>query len=88
VKPVRKRMIDKVADEDEVTYEVRRGKRVKKKYIDDSELTKLLVTDPDALTPEQRKGLVRKLKQYMNKAAKDLNFELAAKLRDKVADVR
>jgi excinuclease UvrABC helicase subunit UvrB len=31
--------------------------------------------------------MVRKLKQYMNKAAKDLDFELAAKLRDKVVDV-
>lgn len=88
VKPVRERMIDKVSDDDGLTYEVRRGKRSKKKYIDDSELTKLLVTDPDELTPEQRKGLVRKLKQYMNKAAKDLNFELAAKLRDKMENIK
>ena len=70
------------------SYEVKRGKRTKKVKITDIELNKLLVQDPDALTPEQRKKLIVSLKRHMNHAAKNLNFELAAKLRDKLKDLQ
>ena len=87
-KPIREKLIEQVSDEGFETYEVKKGKRTKKVKVTDVELNKLLVQDPDALTPEQRKKLIGALKRHMNQAAKNLNFELAAKLRDKLKDLQ
>jgi excinuclease ABC subunit B len=41
--------------------------------------------DQEQLTPEDRKKLVRKLEKEMRKAARELDFERAAELRDRVS---
>lgn len=43
--------------------------------------------DVDSLTPLDRKKLVKKLKQEMNYAASNLDFELAIKIRDKIREI-
>ncbi|MEK7526631.1 MAG: excinuclease ABC subunit UvrB [Patescibacteria group bacterium] len=43
--------------------------------------------DVDALTPADTKKLVKKLKTEMRFAAEDLNFELAAEIRDKIKEI-
>ncbi len=43
--------------------------------------------DVDALTPMDKQKLARKLKREMRLAANDLNFELAAEIRDKVREL-
>ncbi len=40
--------------------------------------------DPKALTPSDKEKLMKRLKKLMNQAAKDWDFEQAAKLRDKI----
>lgn len=41
----------------------------------------------DELTPRDRKNMVNKLKRAMTQAARDLNFELAAKFRDRIREL-
>lgn len=43
--------------------------------------------DVDGLTPQDKKMLVKRLKREMRQAAKELNFELATILRDKVREI-
>lgn len=43
--------------------------------------------DVDSLTPMERKKLVKNLQTEMRLAASDLNFELAAEIRDKIKDL-
>ncbi|MEK7111788.1 MAG: helicase-related protein, partial [Patescibacteria group bacterium] len=43
--------------------------------------------DIDALTPMDRKKLIAKLRKEMSIAAQDLNFELAAEIRDKIKTI-
>ena len=43
--------------------------------------------DKDSLTPMDKQKLVRKLRVEMRLAAKDLNFELAAEIRDKIKEI-
>lgn len=43
---------------------------------------------PDALTPQDKQKLVRSLTRRMNRAARDLDFELAARLRDTIETLR
>jgi excinuclease ABC subunit B len=40
--------------------------------------------DPDSLTPKDKKKLIRGLTRRMNLAARELDFELAAKIRDTI----
>jgi excinuclease ABC subunit B len=42
----------------------------------------------DKIPPSQRKKIIKELTQKMHKAAKDLEFEKAAKLRDEIAKLR
>ncbi len=51
------------------------------------EAVDLATLNPDSLTPEDKKKLIRGLKRAMLQAAKDLNFELAATLRDTIEDL-
>ncbi|PIS15892.1 excinuclease ABC subunit B, partial [Candidatus Roizmanbacteria bacterium CG09_land_8_20_14_0_10_41_9] len=44
--------------------------------------------NPDALTPFDKKRLVKKLENEMRKQANDLHFELAIKLREKVRELK
>jgi excinuclease ABC subunit B len=43
---------------------------------------------PEALGDLDRDGMVRRLEQEMKRAAEELNFELAASLRDRILDLR
>ena len=41
----------------------------------------------DAMTPMEKKHLVKNLSKEMRVAAQDLNFELAAEIRDKIKEI-
>lgn len=43
--------------------------------------------DTKQLTPEDRNKLIKRLKKEMREAARDLNFELAAEIRDKIKEI-
>jgi excinuclease ABC subunit B len=43
--------------------------------------------DIDSMTPMEVKRLVKNLTTEMRLAAQDLNFELAAEIRDKIKDI-
>jgi len=42
----------------------------------------------EALTPYDKKKLIKKLEQEMKKYAQDLNFEMAIKIRDKIKEIK
>lgn len=44
--------------------------------------------DVDSLTPMEKSKLVKKLEKEMRIAAQDLNFELAAEIRDKIREIK
>lgn len=48
---------------------------------------KLLEFDPNQLVPEEKSKIVRKLTHEMRVAAEELNFELAAAIRDKIREL-
>jgi excinuclease ABC subunit B len=60
------------------------------KPIEDSN-SQLTYDEPDdvaaSLTPDERAALVEELRQAMNEAARDLDFEEAARLRDRVHEL-
>ncbi len=43
---------------------------------------------PNALTPDDRQRLIKKLTKRMRQAARDMDFELAAILRDKIREIK
>lgn len=84
-KPIRERMIEKKA-EDELEAIGKGGKNKSGGLIinlSKSENIDLESLDPDTLTPADIKVLVPKLRRRMKQAANDMDFELAALLRDK-----
>ena len=81
VKPIRDRMIEE-KEEELKTHEgemfiVNLGK----------EQVDLAAVDPDALTPDDKRKMVKKLRTRMRQAADEMDFELAAVLRDKVGEL-
>lgn len=74
-KPIREKMIDR----DEIVDKVINDKFVNYKSLPD--------IDVEALTPMDKKRLLKKLKGEMVAAAQDLYFELAAEIRDKIKEV-
>lgn len=56
-----------------------------KKAIEDEEERKI---DPSKMTPEEIKFYVDELEQQMDLAAQNLEFELAARLRDKIGEIK
>lgn len=80
-KPIRDRMVEKKEeDQDEKDYSRNSSGLV----IELNKTTKINLNkiDPKALTPDEKKKLIPKLKRRMNQAAKDMDFELAALIRD------
>lgn len=80
IKPVREKLIAPESREspklfDKIMAEKRR-------------LDEYLKIDYDSLTPLDTVKLTKKMESEMKKAAQDLNFELAASLRDKINDIR
>lgn len=74
-KPIREKLIKR---EEESAPDSTVIQLSKKQAVD---LTKI---DPDALTPRDKKKLTRGLTRRMNLAARELDFELAAQLRDSI----
>jgi len=76
-KPIREKVIEK---EEEAGVEKLFGKK-------ESTFMKLPHIDLDGLTPMDRKRLVGNLRREMILAAQDLNFELAAEIRNKIREL-
>jgi excinuclease ABC subunit B len=76
VKPIREKLVDRKAEEASLALEDR-----------DIVFRRLPDIDSDALTPMDKKRLVKKLRREMNIAATELNFELAIEIRDKVREL-
>jgi len=76
-KPIREKVIEK---EEEAGIEKLFGKK-------ESTFLKLPHIDMDGLTPMDKRRLVNNLKKEMLLAAQDLNFELAAEIRDKIKEL-
>lgn len=77
VKPIRPVLIVRDKDsQDKKQYRIN---------LDANKEVKLDEIDPASLTPQDKQQYIKTLKKHMLKAAKDLDFELAAKLRDKIS---
>jgi len=79
-KPIRKKLIEHDREEDPIFRTLEQQKRI--------QYQKLLAIDLDSLTPQDKIRLVKKMEREMKEAAKELNFELAAELRDKIRSIR
>lgn len=89
-KPIRKKLIeveDEPLDEQAKEQKLIDYLPASRSEKSDQALVKLMVQDNDSLTPSQRKQLIIGLRRKMAQAAKDMNFELAAELRDKVREL-
>ena len=60
-------------------------KPIRKRIIE--EMQELMVLKPEAMTEYDRKKVVKKLEMEMRQAAKELNFELAIKIRDQIKNL-
>jgi len=81
VKPIRERMIEKVEEEQQGNREEMFIVDVGKEQVD------LMAVKADSLTPDDKKKMVKKLRRRMRQAADEMDFELAAVLRDKVGEL-
>ncbi|MCA9372757.1 excinuclease ABC subunit UvrB [Candidatus Woesebacteria bacterium] len=79
-KPIRSDMIINRKKKEE-----NQGKHSISIVLSERERLDLNAINPDDYTPDEKKKLIKQLKKEMNQAAKALDFELAAKLRDAVA---
>lgn len=97
-KPIRQRMIEKTEEDDTQIYH-QEGKKTRHPQLADAkpttkkplliqlskkEAVDLNAINPDALPPYDKKNLAQKLNRRMKQAANDLDFELAAILRDTI----
>lgn len=85
IKPIREQMIKRVKEIEE-TEENQRGKY--QVQIDKKTKIDLNAIHSDDLMPNDRNKLIKQLTRRMNEAAKDWNFELAAKLRDSISKLK
>jgi len=76
-KPIRERVIEEVA---ETQVDLLISEKV-------DSFSSLNNVDKQSLTPMDKKKLIKKLRNEMKIAAQDLNFELAAALRDKIYEI-
>lgn len=88
-KPLRERMIEKTEESDELVTKTKDGKKKTEGQLlvdlNKTEQIDLNAITPADLTPSDRQRLVAKLKRRMQKAASELDYELAAILRDTIA---
>ena len=82
-KPIREKLLKREKEED---------KKIDKKgsiflQINQRERLDLAQIDAEELTPDDKQKLSKKLKTQMKKAAKDLDYELAALIRDKIQEL-
>lgn len=78
-KPIREQLIKREPKESPTSSVIQ---LTKKESID------LKTLDPNSLTPMDKKRLIRGLNRKMNQAAKEMNFELAAVLRDTIQSLQ
>lgn len=83
-KPIRERMVEKKAED----LEEKLPEKGLKINLNKNEQIDLSLIDPEALTPDQKRQLSAKLRRRMLQAAKDLDFELATILRDKITNLQ
>ena len=76
-KPIREKLIERV-DEKDMPWVF--GKK-------ESTYERLPNIDLEGLTPMDKKKLIKGLRREMVLAAQDLNFELAAEIRDKIKEI-
>lgn len=80
-KPIRDKLIEKESTDKQVLFEfLDSKKRV--------EYRRLLEVDTNQLTPEDTVKFIKRLEKQMREAARDLNFELAAEIRDKIKELK
>lgn len=77
-KPIREKVVERIDEEPETAWNL---------FGRESVYSGLPHINTDALTPSDKKKLVKNLKREMRLAAEDLNFELAARIRDKVKEL-
>jgi excinuclease UvrABC helicase subunit UvrB len=85
-KPIRDRMIEKKA-EDETSYFSKNAQPGYVVQLSKKESLNLDAIKPSEMTPQDKKMLIPKLRRRMNQAANDMDFELAAILRDHIRDL-
>ncbi|OGC68526.1 hypothetical protein A2415_00345 [candidate division WWE3 bacterium RIFOXYC1_FULL_39_7] len=78
VKPIRGKVVERDPEEQEIWELAKKGSKARQ----------LPDIDIAALTPMDKKKLVKYLKREMRLAAADLNFELAIQIRDKVKEIQ
>lgn len=78
IKPIKEQLIKR--SDPKITKEYRQKQKL-------LESESLLMINTDDLTPDQLKHHITKLKQQMNRASKELNFELAAEIRDRITKI-
>ncbi|OGY09098.1 MAG: excinuclease ABC subunit B [Candidatus Blackburnbacteria bacterium RIFCSPHIGHO2_01_FULL_43_15b] len=78
VKPIREKLVDReeIQEAEPLLYGIER-----------EVVNSFENLSPDELTPRDRKNMTMKLRRAMTAAARDLNFELAAKFRDRVREL-
>lgn len=87
-KPIRERMIAKAADDDHVDKSNHRGDWSEQHHnkrlvqLSKHEEIDLQKIDPEAYAPDDKKQLIAKLRRRMKVAANDMDYELAAELRN------
>ena len=84
-KPVRDQMIARVKDEGATYTAIHRHIMVK---LSPKKSVVLQDIHPEALTPEEKRAHIRALTRTMNAAAKVMNFELAAEVRDTIKKIQ
>jgi excinuclease ABC subunit B len=76
-KPIREKLVEEMPEGELERLFIENG----------SDFLKRDINTGDSLTPMDKKKLISKLRKEMKIAAQDLNFELAAKIRDKIKEL-
>lgn len=85
-KPIREQMIARVKEEDE-KYGTGRKKSIEVAITKNKKI-ELKDINPEDLTPVEKKQYIRALTRQMNAAAKAMNFEMAADIRDVITTLQ
>lgn len=86
-KPIRERLVERTEEEEPQTHELIEKLPSGRHAKADAHLSELLMEDVDSLTPPEKKKLLTGLRRKMAQASKELNFELAAEIRDRIREV-
>lgn len=92
-KPIREKLLQRQKDGDDWQSELNRTQNNRNQKAIYLQLNKhsrlnLMAINGQDLTPAERATLIKQLRLQMNRAAADLDFELAAIIRDKIAELK